>query len=118
MQKEKIMQFVTFETILDTEEFISHWEKFTRSDETDHVMLHQSKKDDIFKYLAKHPHGGGFKFIFEKARRSSKNRQVAIKVIQEGGYSLTQLSRSGECHSNESKIFCFIQNPQAELKAD
>ena len=45
MREEKIVQFVTFETILGKEEFISHWEKFTRSDYSDQdVLLHQSKK--------------------------------------------------------------------------
>ena len=117
MAEEKIVQFVTFETTLDKDQFIAQWEKFTRSDSNDQdVILHQSKKDGWFKYLAKHGHGGGFKFIFEKTRRSSKNRQIPIKVVQEGGYSLLQRTRSGDCNPDESKIFCFIQNPQADLK--
>lgn len=116
MLKEKIVQFVTFETILGKEQFISHWEKFTRSDYSDRdVLLHQSEKNGTFKYLAKHRHEGGFKFIFERARVSSKNPRVSIKVVQEGGYSLSQLTRSGDCHQDESKVFCFIQNPQADI---
>lgn len=116
MLKEKIVQFVTFETILDKEQFISHWEKFTRSDYSDRdVLLHQSEKNGTFKYLAKHRHGGGFKFIFERARVSSKNPRVSIKVVQEGGYSPLQLTRSSDCHPDESKVYCFIQNPQADL---
>ena len=115
MLEEKIVQFVTFETILGKEQFISHWEKFTRSDYTDRdVLLHQSERNGLFKYLAKHSHEGGFKFIFERARVSSKNRRVSIKVVQEGGYSILRLARKGDCHADESKVFCFIQNPQTD----
>jgi len=116
MLKEKIVQFVTFETILDKEQFIAHWEKFTRSDYSDRdVLLHQSEKTGTFKYLAKHRHGGGFKFVFERARVSSKNPRVSIKVVQEGGYSLLHVARNGECRPDEIKVFCFIQNPQADF---
>jgi len=116
MLKEKIVQFVTFETVLGREQFVAHWEKFTRSDYGDRaVLLHQSEKNGTFKYLAMHRHEGGFKFIFERARVSSKNPQMAIKVVQEGGYSTLRLSRSTDCQPNESKIFCFIQNPQADI---
>ena len=117
MREETIVQFVTFETILDQEQFVSHWENFNRSDYSEHdVILHQSKKDGLFKYLAKHTYGGGFKFIFERARRSSKDRQVSIKVVQEGGYLLSHLARRGDCLPDESKVFCFIHNPEADLK--
>lgn len=117
MPDDKIVQFVTFETILCEREFISRWEKFTRSDNNDkNVVLHQAEGNGFFKYLVKHSYAGGFKFIFEKQRRSSKDRQVSIKVVQEGGYFISHLFRGGDCQPDESKVFCFIQNSEADLK--
>ena len=116
MREEKIVQFVSFETTLDREQFISQWERFTRCDySSKDVELHQSEENGTFRYLAKHSHDGGFKFVFERARVSSKNPQVSIKVVQEGGYSLFQSNRNGDCQPNECKVFCFIQNSKADL---
>jgi len=117
MQEEKIVQFVSFETILTEEQFVSRWAKFTRSDYGDKdVLLHQSETSGGFKYLAAYRYTGGFKFIFEKERRSSKDPQVSIKVVQEGGYLILHIARRGDCRSDESKVFCFIQNPETDLR--
>src|SRR4029077_8074509 len=56
-----------------------------------------------------------FQFIFEKARRSSKNPEVSIKVEQAGGDSILQEEKKGEARSGESKIFAFLNNPRADI---
>jgi hypothetical protein len=117
MREEQLVQFVRFETTLDKEQFIAHWENFTRSANSDHnVTLQQSKNNGLFRYLAQHRSAnGGFKFIFEKARRSSKDREIAIKVEQAGGYSISQLTKRSRIEPCESKVFCFLSDPRADL---
>jgi hypothetical protein len=117
MRQDKTVQFVCFETILDTERFITQWEHFIRSANSDvDVTLQQSEKNGVFKYIAQHRYAAGeFQFVFTKATRSSRIPEVEIKAKQAGGYSILQLERPTDTHANESKVFAFIINPQTDL---
>ncbi|MGB3007173.1 MAG: hypothetical protein WBC06_11730 [Chitinophagaceae bacterium] len=117
MREEKIMQFVSFETTLDSEEFIMHWDEYTRSVNSNlDVMLQQSEKKGFFRYLAQHRCAvGEFKFVFAKGKRSSRNPEVEIKARQLGGYSVLQSEKTHNAASDESKVFAFIMNHPANL---
>jgi hypothetical protein len=117
MRKDKTVQFVCFETILDTERFITQWEHFIRSANSDvDVTLQQSEKNGVFKYIAQHRYAAGeFQFVFTKATRSSRIPEVEIKAKQAGGYSIVQLERPADSRADESKVFAFLLNPQADL---
>jgi hypothetical protein len=117
MREEKIVQFVSFETVLDTEKFILQLEDFTRSGSRgDNITLQRSEKNGLFKYITQHRGAAGFKFIFEKGRRSSKSPEIHIRTVQEGGYSILQLDRTEEARSGESKIFSFLPDASADLQ--
>ncbi len=117
MQKNKIVQFVCFETRIDTEQFIMEWEQYTRSvNSNSDVTLQQSEKNGVFRYIAQHrSETGEFQFIFTKARRSSRTPEVEIRVKQAGGYSILQVERMNDTYADESKIFAFITDTQADL---
>ena len=117
MRQDKTVQFVCFETTLDTERFISQWEHFTRSANSDvDVTLQQSEKNGVFKYIAQHRYAAGeFQFVFTKATRSSRTPEIEIKAKQAGGYSILQLERSTDARADESKIFVFLTNSQTDL---
>lgn len=119
MRQDKTVQFVCFETILDSEQFITQWEHFTRSANSDvDVTLQQSEKNGVFKYVAQHRYAAGeFQFVFTKATRSSRTPEVEIKAKQAGGYSILQLERSTDARADESKIFAFLVNSQTDLSA-
>ena len=117
MREEKIVQFVCFETILGTEQFIMQWEQYTRSVNSDlDVTLQQSEKNGVFRYVAQHRLAAGeLQFVFTKPRRSSRTPEVEIKARQAGGYSILQAERMDDAHADESKIFIFLTDPRADL---
>ena len=117
MREDKVVQFVCFETKLSPEQFIIHWEQYTRSVNSDlDVILQQSEKNSLFKYIAQHRFPAGeLQFVFEKARRSSRTPEVEIKARQAGGYSILQSQRTNDAHEDESKIFVFLVHSPADL---
>ena len=117
MREEKVVQFVCFETPLNTEQFIAKWEQFTRSADSDlDVKLQQSEKNGLFKYLVQHRcKSGEFQFVFQRARRSSKTREVPLRVEQAGGYSIVQFTRTTEARRGESKLFVFLIDAPTDL---
>lgn len=117
MSTEKIVQFVCFETTLNSIQFIPKWEDYTRSDNSNaDVTLQQSEKNNVFRYIAQHRcASGGFQFVFTKGKKSSRIPEVGIREKQAGGYSVLQVERKDDARADESKIFVFLVNPQTDL---
>lgn len=117
MGKDKIVQFVSFETSLDAEAFVTQWEQYNRSVNSDvDVSLQQSEKNGRFRYIAQHRcPGGELKFSFTRAKKSSRNPEPEIKARQAGGYLLIQEERTGDLHTNETKVFAFLGDPVTNL---
>ncbi len=117
MRRNKIVQFVCFDTILASEQFIKRWEQYSRSVNSDlDVTLQQSEKNGGFRYIAQHRcPPGELQFVFTKEGRSSRTPQVEIKAKQAGGYSISQEERANDVHAGESKVFAFLINPQTDL---
>jgi hypothetical protein len=117
MNVDKIVQFVSFETVLDTEQFIPRWQEFTRSANIDNdVIVQRSMNGKGFKYIAQHRcETGAPEFVFEKKRRSSRNPEIGITARLAGGYSVLQWTRKNDLTTNESKVFVFLTDPTANL---
>lgn len=118
MSVTSIVQFVSFETVLDSEKFIPQWEKFNRSVKTVlRVTLQQAEKKGVYHYLAQHRYAEGeFQFIFEKKAKSSRTPEIEIRAKQAGGYALLQLERNQETSDDENKVFVFLSDPQSDLQ--
>jgi len=117
MQEDIIVQFVFFETPLDSDQFISEWDQFNRSVNADtHVTLQQTTTKKGFRYIAQHRCiASEFKFVFTRPKRSSRIPEVEISAKQAGGYGMQQKERGGNTHADESKIFVFVAEPQTDL---
>ena len=117
MSEDKIVQFVCFETALDSEQFIIQWERYSRSLNSDlDVTLQQSPKNGMFRYIAQHRSTSGeLQFNFSRAKRPSRSPEVEIKMIQAGGYLILQAERKNDTHAGESKVFAFLVNPLTDL---
>jgi hypothetical protein len=117
MRTDKIVHFVCFETTLDSEQFIKRWEEYIRSVNSDlDVILQQSEKNGIFRYVAQHRcNAGELLFVFEKAARSSRIPRVEIKTKPAGGYSILQAERMNGAHADESKVFAFLLFAQVDV---
>lgn len=118
MNEDKIVQFVSFDTVLDNEQFITKWQEYTRSANIDKdVTIQQSAKEQGFKYIVQHRcTTGELQFVFEKSRRSSRIREVAITATLAGGYSIIRSDRSSDVSKDESKIFVFLIDTPASLE--
>ncbi|MEO6670594.1 MAG: hypothetical protein ABIN36_14010 [Ferruginibacter sp.] len=117
MLKDKIVQFVCFETKLNNEQFLMQWEHFNRSADSDlDVVLQQSEQNGVFRYIAQHRCvTGELKFAFTKAKKSSHTAEIGIKTKQAGGYSIIQEEKKNDPAADESKVFTFIIDPTADL---
>jgi hypothetical protein len=117
MGEDKIVQFVSFETALDAGQFITQWELYNRSVNSDaDVTLQQSEKNGLFRYIAQHRHAAGeLQFVFTRAKKTSRMPEAEIKCRQAGGYSVIQAERINDAHPDESKVFAFITDPRAVL---
>lgn len=117
MKAEKIVQFVYFETALDSEQFINKWEEFARSVNSDlDVTLQQSEKNGVFRYIAQHRcPAGEFQFLFTKGKKTSRTPEIGIREKQAGGYSILQYERKSEALHDESKLFVFLSDPRSNL---
>ena len=110
MPEDKIVQFVFFETVLESSEFISEWERFVRSENHDvKVTLQQTPAKNGFKYIAQHYSvTDEFSFVFFRPKRSAKIAEVEIRAKKAGGYQLIQEEQLKKVKSDESKVFVFL----------
>ena len=112
-----IVQFVCFETTLDTDQFIKRWQEYRRSDNGDaDVTLQQCEEDNSYRYLAQHRGTQEeLRFIFSKGANSSRVRRAIITAKQAGGYSVLQSENGNESRGGERKIFVFLTTPRVNL---
>ena len=117
MGEDKIVQFVCFETTLNPAQFITQWEQYNRSVNSDaDVTLQRAEKNGAFRYIAQHRCTvGELQFIFARAKKSSRIPEVEIKAKQAGGYAILQAERINDAHPDESKVFAFLTDPAAAL---
>jgi len=118
MKEKTIVQFVAFETTLDSEAFFTQWEQYKQSmDRNWNATLQQhTLKNGRFKYVSQHRcSSGDFQFVFKKERRSPKFPEVEVRKKLAGGYSILQRECSSEMKSDESKILVFILDPTTDL---
>jgi hypothetical protein len=118
MKKETIVQFVVFETTLDSREFFVRWEQYNRStkDDATATLQRQVLKNGMFKYVSQHKCSSNqFQFVLNKERRTSRNAVAEIRKKLTGGYSAIQLEYTGEAKADESKIMIFVFDQSADL---
>jgi len=119
MPEDKIVQFVFFETVLESSEFISEWERFVRSENHDvKVTLQQTPAKNGFKYIAQHYSvTDEFSFVFFRPKRSAKIAEVEIRAKKAGGYMLIQEDQLKKSKTDESKVFVFLPERPHDFSA-
>lgn len=117
METNEKVQFVCFETKLNKEQFAKRWEQYGRSLNSNvNVTLQQSEKNGMFSYIAQHRlTSSELEFKFSNEGRTSRIVQVPIKTMLAGGYSILQTNRLNNTSDNESKIFIFLSDRQADF---
>lgn len=118
--KDTIVQFVCYETSMNTEEFIVQWERFTKrflSKGIEVTLQEQTLLKNKFKFVSRNvwPQDS-FQFVFMEGRLSHNFPEGHVKVVEAGGYTPLQL----ECNHAKGdtlKILVFTKNPQTDLDA-
>jgi hypothetical protein len=117
MSTDKIVHFVHFETVLDPGQFIDKWEGYLRSENSDlDVTLQQSKKNNLYKYIAEHRcTSEEFEFIFKRAAKTTRSKEVEIRTKHLGGYVVLQKEHTDNARADESKLFVFLNYSNKDL---
>ena len=117
--KETIVQFVCYETAMNTEEFIVQWERFTKRflSKGIEVTLQEQMSKNKFKFVSRNvwPQDS-FQFVFMEGRLSHNFPEGHVKVVEAGGYTPLQV----ECNrakADNIKILVFSKDPQTDIEA-
>jgi hypothetical protein len=111
MKKDTIVQFVSFETTVTTNEFISQWEESNKlvAGKQEVTLQQEVEGKNTHRYLSQHRFDeDDNKFSFKKERRSAHNPEIDMRVKETGGYTLLQLECEDESSSNNCKVFVFL----------
>jgi len=119
-KKDTIVQFVCYETNMNTEEFTVQWERFTKrflSKGIEVTLQEQLLGKNKFKFVSRNvwPEDS-FQFVFMEGRLSHNFPEGHVKVIEAGGYTPLQV----ECNHAKNdtvKVLVFTKNPQTDLEA-
>jgi len=114
MEEDNIVQFVSFRTKLDFNEFIEKWEYYTSRFELnkkDSVLQKQVASKGGFKYISQHSRPSeDFRFAFMKGRESEYFPDHNVKVTQAGGYSLLHKGKGYHYENGDKKVFVFVNS--------
>lgn len=119
MKKDKIVQFVCFETPVDTDAFISQWEQYNDlvKIKQEVTLQQESAYKCRYQFISQHRYNADeTNFIFKKGKRSSHILEVEMRVKEIGGYSQIQIESRHDTEEDESKILLFLNTNEANLK--
>jgi hypothetical protein len=111
MKKDSIVQFVSFETSVSTNEFRAQWEESNKLVACEQEVTLQQEVDgkNLFRYVSQHRiHEGETKFAFRKERRSAHNPEIEMRTKELGGYSPLQVECDHQTAANHCKVFVFL----------
>jgi hypothetical protein len=121
MKKESIVQFVSFFTNLDYEDFSSEWDQYAREfrKSADEVHLYEASKKsrNRFRYISLvESKSADFRFSFLKGKKSEHFPEHNVKVVQLGGYSVAQYGNSNTHSKNLVKIMAFLDSDNGDVE--
>jgi hypothetical protein len=122
VNKETIVQFVCFTSILEVDKFIAIWEPYAKMLGGDLANSHlleavAAKNGNRFNYVSQHIcSAADFKFAFLKERRAKHFPEYRTRIIQAGGYLPVQYPSAYTCKKNDVRIMAFF--PQGESPLD
>ena len=119
MKKDSIVQFVSFETTVETNEFRAQWEEYNKlvTGKQDVTLQQEVDGKNLHRYLSQHRfHEDDIQFSFKKGRRSAHDPEIEMRIKETGGYSTLQLECDHETTANDCKVFVFLSTaPDLQL---
>lgn len=120
MEKNTIMQFVCFETRLETDTFISLWEPYAKQllRDSGDIVLQEAlaeKNRNRFKYMSQHEcNRSDFQFAFMKGRVHFRDNKA--KIIQAGGYIPVQVQCQHNDVKGDVKVIAFLAANDTDME--
>jgi hypothetical protein len=119
MKKDMIVQFVSFETMVATNEFRAQWDEYNKlvTGKQEFTVQQEIDGKNLNRYLSQHRfYEDDIPFAFKKARRSAHNPEIEMRVRELGGYSALQLEFDHETAATDCKVFVFLSTvPEPDL---
>lgn len=118
MKPNSIVQFECFDTSVPPDEFILRWQYYAERSvgEDIQVTLLQADAKNKFKYISQHEYAADdFHFLFMKGRPSENFHECNVRVIQAGGYSISQMQCAHDDNPDDVKIILFIKHEKEFL---
>jgi hypothetical protein len=119
MKKDMIVQFVSFETMVATNEFRAQWDEYNKlvTGKQEFTLQQEIDGKNLNRYLSQHRfYEDDIPFAFKKARRSAHNPEIEMRVRELGGYSALQLEFDHETAATDCKVFVFLSTvPEPDL---
>jgi hypothetical protein len=115
-QNNSIIQFVSFVTSLEPEQFVVQWKHYAK-DFVNAVLQQGTETKTKYKYVSKHQYQDqNFKFEFMKGRSSEFFPDQKVKVIQAGGYTPVQIGCANPKANTGVKIMAFLGHSEVDIK--
>lgn len=113
MTEDTIVQFVSFETTMVTNEFREQWEEYNKQVSGKQEVTLQQEVDGkiLYRYLSQHRlYENDFTFSFQKERRSPRGQEIELRIKEAGGYLVVQQQCDHETTSDSCKVFVFLSS--------
>lgn len=118
MAEDRIVQFVSFETTMPTDEFRTQWKEYNKlvSGKQEVTLQQELDGKSLSHYLSQHRfEENDLSFNFQKERRSPRGQEIELRIKEAGGYLVVQLECDHETTSDSCKVFVFLSNsPELE----
>ena len=111
MKRDTIVQFVSFETTVATEEFTAQWKEYNKlvTGKQKVTLQQEVSEKNLNRYLSQHRFNeDDTQFTFKKGRRSAHNPEIEMRIKEIGGYSALQLEYDQETTVDDYKVFVFL----------
>jgi hypothetical protein len=117
MNKNDIVQFVCFDTEMDTGTFYSLMNNYLRRSKVPNTVIHEAQQGKI-KYISRHfASTNDFNFVFSKAKYNDSSARPNLKITQAGGYGILQQNHRPDSDTELVTVIVFLQQGATDITA-
>ncbi|MBI1781210.1 MAG: hypothetical protein HYR66_07545 [Sphingobacteriales bacterium] len=117
MNKNDIVQFVCFDTDMETAIFFSLMNNYLRQNKVPNTSIHETQ-NGRFKYISRHiALKNDFHFVFSKAKYNDSSAKPNLKITQAGGYGILQQNHQPDSDTELATVLVFLQQGTIDITA-
>ncbi|RTL56309.1 MAG: hypothetical protein EKK37_17720 [Sphingobacteriales bacterium] len=117
MNKNDIVQFICFDTTMETDVFFSLMNNYLRQNKMPDTIIHEAQQGRM-KYISRHyASRNDFHFVFSKAKYSDAAAKHHLKITQAGGYCVLQQNHHPDADTELATVLVFLQQGTTDITA-